>query len=260
MTIPQDESVVELQPLLPPELEKEIFEVLALSSLTLIPKLVLVSKRVRIWLEPLLYKHLSVCDPHFRHTRSELLRISSDEYLEILNSKPASFLRDHVHHLAMANLPDATVERALSSCTEIRSNAASFSRLTHLEIFGPQTQSATCWPGDLSRLPALTHLLIHWSPEEFSEPPLRDILAECRALEVLIRSLMHEKHAERYGYFADDVRAVTWLSKMFLDEWEKSMLGGEDHWFLADAFVHRRQTGQQNAAEYAIPRNWRPYV
>ncbi|KAF7342900.1 hypothetical protein MSAN_02006400 [Mycena sanguinolenta] len=298
MTVAQDQTILEPQPLLPAELEKEIFEVLALSSLKLIPKLVLVSKRVRIWLEPLLYRHLSVCSLDFRRDRSELLRISSNECLEILDSKPASFLRDHVRYLALTNIPDATVERILSSCTEIRSLAifqidpipiflpliqaaplvhlsinvaqlcgpvahfepSAFTRLTHLEIFGTEKRPSSCWGGDLRRLPALTHLLVHCIPWGSSEPPFRDILAECRTLEVLIQLLAHEEDAASYAYFADDARAVTWRSGTFLDDCEKSMLGGEDHWFLADAFVHRRRTGQIAASEYAIPRTWRPYV
>ncbi|KAF7364329.1 hypothetical protein MSAN_01093100 [Mycena sanguinolenta] len=283
----------ELQPLLPAELEKEIFEVSALSDLRLIPNLVLVSKRVKIWLEPLLYRCLSISHEDFRNRHSEIVRMSSYEFVQILDTKTASFLRDHVHHLALTSLSDAAVECALSSCTGIRSLAifqvepnptflpliqavplvrlsinigqlcdpgthfepSTFLHLTHFEIFGTDARPSVCWAGDLSLLPALTHLLIYPSPEGIHKSTFRAILALCKSLEVLVRLVGDEQDVANYTDFGDDFRAVTLLTGKFLRNWEKGVLRGEDYWFLADAFVHGRRTGRIPASNYAIPPN-----
>ncbi|KAF7330318.1 hypothetical protein MVEN_02470000 [Mycena venus] len=52
-----------MTPVLPPELEREIFEIIAWESTKAIPPLLPVARRVKLWLEPLLYRVLLVRDP-----------------------------------------------------------------------------------------------------------------------------------------------------------------------------------------------------
>ncbi|KAJ7921925.1 hypothetical protein B0H13DRAFT_140548 [Mycena leptocephala] len=51
-----DDSVPHPDPRLPPELERTIFEIVALSRPSGIPNLMLVAARVKAWIEPLLYR------------------------------------------------------------------------------------------------------------------------------------------------------------------------------------------------------------
>ncbi|KAJ7826702.1 hypothetical protein B0H14DRAFT_2816723 [Mycena olivaceomarginata] len=53
-------SSASASPMLPLELEREIFEIYALSWPKLIPKLMLVAKCVKEWVEPLLYRIISI--------------------------------------------------------------------------------------------------------------------------------------------------------------------------------------------------------
>ncbi|KAJ7366053.1 hypothetical protein DFH08DRAFT_162878 [Mycena albidolilacea] len=118
--------ILNTTPMLPPELERTIFEFSASSDLRCILTLLLVAKRVRTWMEPLLYRRLSVSHKDFLgHDDCDLIRMSSNECLNVLDSKPASFLRDHVRHLALTSVPHDTVARALSS----------FAGITTLAIF-----------------------------------------------------------------------------------------------------------------------------
>ncbi|KAF7341869.1 hypothetical protein MSAN_02042500 [Mycena sanguinolenta] len=286
----------EPQPLLPPELEKEIFEVSVLSNLRLIPKFVLVAKRVRAWLEPMLYKYLSVSHSHpadWKDQPSRLVHMSSEQCRRILKSKPPSFFQNHVHHLAFTNLLDEeTVRRVLSCCTGIRSlaifqmdpnsiflpliQAAPLVRLSvrfdqlcdprshfeptafpHLTHLDLSTSTNTsCWTRDLVSLPSLTHLLVYWS--KTTTLPFRTVLADCKTLEVLICRIDHFTQVPYYDYFAGDIRAVTMFSAKFLPNWEREMIGGEDYWFVADEFVRRRRSREIPASRYLIPRYWSP--
>ncbi|KAF7296045.1 hypothetical protein MKEN_01419500 [Mycena kentingensis (nom. inval.)] len=68
-----------LEPRLPPELERLIFKRTAIAHRLSLPNLLLVSRRVHIWLEPLLYKVLqcrkgAIPDPDTAFRKRELLR------------------------------------------------------------------------------------------------------------------------------------------------------------------------------------------
>ncbi|KAJ7835246.1 hypothetical protein B0H14DRAFT_1137333 [Mycena olivaceomarginata] len=86
----------ETEPKLPPELERTIFEIAARSRPVTIPKLMLVARRVRTWVEPLLYSVVCVADtppidglPHF----------TMDILANALKQKPTSFFKDSVHNV-----------------------------------------------------------------------------------------------------------------------------------------------------------------
>ncbi|KAJ6596179.1 hypothetical protein DFH09DRAFT_826888, partial [Mycena vulgaris] len=110
----------------PTELEREIFECVALSHPRSIPKLLLVARRVKIWqvLEPLLYRVLYVThfDPTLptpRKRPKKRLRITEDACLQLIRVKLAPFLRDHVRHLALETTKITTTDRMhiLSTCS-----------------------------------------------------------------------------------------------------------------------------------------------
>ncbi|KAJ7711007.1 hypothetical protein B0H16DRAFT_1629875 [Mycena metata] len=95
---------------LPPELERVIFELAAWQSRKTIFTLILVAKKVCAWIEPELYHVLLFKLP--------------EQAVRMLQSKPPEFLRQHVHHVALASTFEHTdVARLLSTCTSIRNFA-----------------------------------------------------------------------------------------------------------------------------------------
>ncbi|KAJ7757569.1 hypothetical protein B0H16DRAFT_1823917 [Mycena metata] len=198
-------------PVLPVELERLIFELAAWQDPETIFALILVAKRVCMWIEPELY--------HIVLFRKRLL--------PMLESKPAEFLRQHIHHLAIpAGIEYADVVRILSTCTDVHNlaiwnNTATrpellpllckltnlqrlsttlfalcggfdarlripppeelpFANLTHLDIFGLFPEQL--WPV-FKMLPRLTHLSLSTN----TQPPalINAALNACPLLQVL---------------------------------------------------------------------------
>ncbi|KAJ7366857.1 hypothetical protein DFH08DRAFT_929594 [Mycena albidolilacea] len=90
-------------PIFPPELEREISEIAARSSTKIIPRLLLVARRVKTWLEPLLYPVIVFRDPLPGHISFPL-----DGLLATLRFKPLDFAQTHIRHLF---LPRRILER-----------------------------------------------------------------------------------------------------------------------------------------------------
>ncbi|KAF7364064.1 hypothetical protein MSAN_01065200 [Mycena sanguinolenta] len=104
-------------PILPLDLEREIFEFAACSNVRFIPVLVLVAKRVRSWIEPLLYRTLSIAGDIHVGDSADVIRISTSDCFKILESKPASFFHNHVRHLAFTRVQSHAVASILSQCS-----------------------------------------------------------------------------------------------------------------------------------------------
>ncbi|KAJ7626116.1 hypothetical protein FB45DRAFT_75441 [Roridomyces roridus] len=94
--MPDDEEL----PLLPPELERYVFEIAVLHHPQCMRRLLPVARRVRIWIEPILYRSLTIYgirteldlqDPPFRY----LMRSAE----RLLTSKPASFFQATVRQI-----------------------------------------------------------------------------------------------------------------------------------------------------------------
>ncbi|KAJ7060914.1 hypothetical protein C8F01DRAFT_177276 [Mycena amicta] len=96
-----------MDPRLPPELERKIFELASTLHPRSMPKLILVAQRVDAWIRPLLYRVLSIASsqPGFEPTgddRSLILRhpFTDIERLLAFVSKPESLsLRENVRHI-----------------------------------------------------------------------------------------------------------------------------------------------------------------
>jgi hypothetical protein len=70
----------------------------------------------------------------------------------------------------------------------------------------------------------------------------------------LVLGVKNKEQSESHGYFADDVWAVTEISGRFLNNWETGMVGGEDSFARAEAFVQRRRLGEI-PGEARLPRS-----
>ncbi|KAJ6452080.1 hypothetical protein C8R45DRAFT_86919 [Mycena sanguinolenta] len=108
-------------PALPPELERAIFEIAAVSRPRVIPKFMLVALRVKIWVEPLLYRTLLVDSPRLQFVpRDESpFTIECDQLISAIHSKPSSFFRDSVRNLCLAHNLAEEEAIVLSACSAI---------------------------------------------------------------------------------------------------------------------------------------------
>ncbi|KAJ7763995.1 hypothetical protein DFH07DRAFT_956266 [Mycena maculata] len=192
-------------PYLPPDLEREIFEIAALSDTRFIPRLLLVAQRVKTWIEHLLYRVLCVSAP--RLIRGSL-RIPHRNLLDILDLRPANFLA-HTRHLSLTctltvddtvhllshcdgivNLGlfqfqvDATQHTLLSALAKLKLERLAtdveslfpegvdfthiiFAQITHLDLLRPPTaDDPHAWAEGCAQLPHLTHI-------SFTAPPIR---------------------------------------------------------------------------------------
>ncbi|KAJ6544580.1 hypothetical protein DFH09DRAFT_1367793 [Mycena vulgaris] len=123
---PVDLEVVAGEPILPPELERKIFEWAAESdvqpnywmrqhvsdTVLVLPQ---VCRRVQSWIEPFIYERISLL-PTFSGTDPV------PPFLATIDARPASFFAAHVKHLYVApGIPLIVVQRVLSVCTGIMS-------------------------------------------------------------------------------------------------------------------------------------------
>ncbi|KAF7364144.1 hypothetical protein MSAN_01073600 [Mycena sanguinolenta] len=208
-------------PLLPPELERQIFETAVDLHPEIIPNLLLVAARVLEWIEPLRYRTFTLAGPPETCHRFHVLA-------RAIASKPAQFIRDNVWHVfADWDFGQRTLDTFIPFCTGIKSlvifnpypgmlsqletarprhlagpieslfhdhvhhtsrgvdlTLPLFSALTHLDVFGTiylESSSWTSW-SSLALLPTLTHLAVI----EISYRAAAAALAICPKLHVII--------------------------------------------------------------------------
>ncbi|KAK7051902.1 hypothetical protein R3P38DRAFT_3255153 [Favolaschia claudopus] len=108
-------------PILPPELEREIFETAAIRHPKVIPTLFLVSRRVHDWVECVKYRTILPAgreaelgvDTQMLCSDVQLLRAIQSE------SKPESFFCDRVKHLFAQDITASQFRTLLSACKNI---------------------------------------------------------------------------------------------------------------------------------------------
>ncbi|KAJ7446001.1 hypothetical protein B0H11DRAFT_395026 [Mycena galericulata] len=242
-------------PFLPPELEREIFELSAHLHPGSAPNFLLVAHRVLTWIEPLIYRVISIqgnCAP----------------VLRTLRSKPTQFFGENVHCLLVDGVPAAELEEILSVSTGIRSLLAIhleslfgrtdlvdfslplFTTVTHLDLFDSEFTGP--WQ-KIALLPALTHLAL------LEDTPLDvkiQILRNCPRVEVLVNMHIHPSSFEE-SQFVEDVRFVSMVlsTSDYKTDWESGANGGIDFWARTDKFVAMKQRGEikPNSRHWIVP-------
>ncbi|KAJ7760782.1 hypothetical protein B0H14DRAFT_3511012 [Mycena olivaceomarginata] len=244
---------------LPPELEIQIFESVARDS----PydaaqrlRLMLVARRVKIWVEPFVYPCLAFS------------RVNNwDRLKHIVATKPRDFLARHVKSICMP-LHTVTMQEAseiLSACTGVERLACwinhmagealaipqsipiqglalsrlsielshflclpadlphTHASLTHLELVYWE-EHAEHYPAtlDLARFPYLTHLALRNEALRFQWPLqlARSMKDSCGRLKVMVLVDFEVGSAEMVRRALSDVRAVVVLSQVVLHDWE----------------------------------------
>ncbi|KAJ7776167.1 hypothetical protein B0H16DRAFT_1879571 [Mycena metata] len=256
----------------PPEMEREIFETAAIRHPKMIHTLLLVCRRVHIWVEPLLYRVIQIL-----HTSG------SSRVLTAIQSKPSTFLQLAVHHLWIGPMQEApkilincssvhnlfldggitpdildildrmhvrkmsfTLPQPLSGWPEQALTRPAFRSVTHLDLYqeGVERSSWVDW-SHLASLPALTHLCLS---ETMSSGILRDVLAECPRLAVVI-TIWWSHEVEEATLFAQtltttDHRVVLMTVSSCSEDWDIGAEGGDDFWARAETFVARKRKGE----------------
>ncbi|KAJ7059447.1 hypothetical protein C8F01DRAFT_1370382 [Mycena amicta] len=263
------------EPRLPEDLEREIFELTGCLYHVTWPRLLLVARRVKSWLEPLLYKTLVVDGLSTAHHIASLATCRPPDFFAKVVRRLALSADSHtptnilslckgVTHLAIADdilrehqwsinpvlFSLRNVERLVFAARELRcldASAPVFSQLTHLTLLDFSYDKL---PPFVSALPSLTHLAL-------LQPPtcsiVQEFLAECPRLQilVLIASSLHwaivaaASTTPRPTTLTDD-RLVICVSK----DWKEGVSEGHTYWDVAEEFVRDKRNGSVDASSY----------
>ncbi|KAJ7807456.1 hypothetical protein B0H13DRAFT_2153713 [Mycena leptocephala] len=183
-------------PVLPPDLERELFETAAMMYPQEIPTLLRVARRVLSWIEPLLYR-VSTRSPEFFHKAVRhlgLKYISREEARRILR------LCKGIVDLALEQslvdpdlipiLAEMRVQWLAVSLTSLFGEAhvpdlkhSLFASITHLDVFDNDAETVGKVCAQIPTLPALTHLSVHFGTPR---PVLMRVLKQSPRLELLL--------------------------------------------------------------------------
>ncbi|KAJ7261898.1 hypothetical protein C8J57DRAFT_460102 [Mycena rebaudengoi] len=248
------DSELELAPRLPPEIEREIFELTAQFPGNAV-QLVLVARRARIWIERLLYETITLSDQEL-----------CDKFIRTLDSRPAQFFIDNVKSLCVpGDLEPLGAQRILKVCQGVINLALwlpqqptplfplictlrplrlsinvngvygngepdfthdFFSKVSHLELVDWPADWATC-PRLEYLYPHLTHLAIDLDQyTDLSEVRLREMLSSCPSLVICLglvsndnAMILTSNHLESI----EDPRFVILSDSEVLENWEASL-------------------------------------
>ncbi|KAJ7911341.1 hypothetical protein B0H13DRAFT_2482182 [Mycena leptocephala] len=207
-----------LSGMLPPELERLIFETAAFLHPEAMSALLRVARRVKIWIEPLIYRALLISSSKESHRHHW-----SAVHSTMQTTRSRFLLREHVRHLYFTDaiwmgfltefltLCDGTTHLAFSSATTqpgllqilaalplqriscflhilfspsgpVNFSHSLFERITHLDAFDWAYKDWDSWSG-LEQMPQLTHLSFrHHIRSSICERALKS----CRRLQVLV--------------------------------------------------------------------------
>ncbi|KAF8171067.1 hypothetical protein K438DRAFT_2017676 [Mycena galopus ATCC 62051] len=264
-------------PTLPPELEREIFELCALDLPVFIPVLMLVAKRVSEWVEPLLYRTIILSHDNPIHGYPPF---TDDVVLSVSRRKPPAFFHNAVRHLMVLGPHTSAAEAILTLCTAVENLCVSsvpdgclslldrespslrrlyavldpmpppthhmFSRLRHLHLDHDSLDMDSTCPV-LAVLPKLTHL--SFADVDDFVLASRRILDSCQFICVLI--FFDDDATEQKAQLTMDVRCVVMaIPDDFVEDWYQGARHGVDYWTVAETFISKRQTGEINPLHY----------
>ncbi|KAJ7081263.1 hypothetical protein C8R44DRAFT_823716 [Mycena epipterygia] len=270
-------------PSLPLELERYIFEMAAFIHPPCMSALLLVARRAKIWVEPLLYQVLLI-----GFDIEGIVGVPLDGIPQLVDSRPPAFFHDHVRHLSVLVSPDNAkkVMPLLAVChatanlhligghpsllpllgaMPLRRLSARlsalfpsgpdfslplFTNITHLNLLDWPGYTWNRWSG-LAQIPSLTHLSFHNSP---ADPAFcHEALMHAKSLQVLAFFLSDDKEylefASRYATLAFDPRFVILVIAGLFVDWAR---GGEDCWAKAEEFVAERRSGETKSFYFVV--------
>ncbi|KAJ7239029.1 hypothetical protein B0H12DRAFT_85559 [Mycena haematopus] len=237
-----------IEPRLPPDLERTIFELAAHKDTQTALRIILVAHRCRSWIEPILYRSVVVSQsswsfplflrtldarPHmldgFEKFRSTPIccQTTLQSLVSCLHAPLSSAHRPLVRADVVPGFVPAAVDKIVHNLDIIDGLAEvayfhhpAFAQLTHLHVLdAPQR-----WPHvPFSALPALTHLALQNYKNQIrptNVPVLQKILTECQQLEVLVVFVpfcpADDQNTDNTKSLVDDPRLVI-LSRTLTD-------------------------------------------
>ncbi|KAJ6564449.1 hypothetical protein B0H19DRAFT_1374774 [Mycena capillaripes] len=277
--------------ILPEDLEREIFEISAHSRPVFIPTLMLVARRVKIWVEPLLYRTIVL------QTAEDQLEgyptHSWDTLSIILKSTPASFFLHAVRNLylmasdrhkmllthcrAIENLwiggspielpeifpliEDLPLQQLYCNLTylfgpqrQIDFTHQLFARIARLEVFDHRNSfNSTIW-GNLAIIPHLTHLAFN---EPISIAMWLSLLRGCHSLRVFVVLGQFLARAKIDGHqdkeeLVKEPRFVVMDCDQSTQDWQMGAHLGIDYWSRAEDFIAKRRSGEIDPLRYWV--------
>ncbi|KAJ7816012.1 hypothetical protein B0H13DRAFT_2293217 [Mycena leptocephala] len=213
-------------PTLTIDLEREVFEISALSRPKSIPTLMLVAWRVKTWVEPLLYRTIVVWrSARFAPTPAPIEghpTFYRRTLIPIIKSKPTSFFRDSVRHLLIHQIPeDDTEGQSILNDLELWCGLALIPNLTHLAFNG--LNFLPVWPTLLENCPLLQLLICFWDGDDGL---------------IIVAA---DKDGDKVRR---DPRFVLTRCEEFEKDWQLGAHTGADYWVRAEAFAAKRRSGE----------------
>ncbi|KAF8211007.1 hypothetical protein K438DRAFT_1959209 [Mycena galopus ATCC 62051] len=279
----------ESPPAFPPELEREVFEICAVSRPVTIPKLMLVARRVKEWVEPLLYRIICLG----RRPPTGFPEYLIENIMLAIRAKPPGFFEAAVRCLMVDDFQDPDeIDQILDVCTGVQrlfiydapdswlDRIVSFPlerlhlnycdslqfmrvlapehtlcrRLTHLEITGGMDDThAVC--DALIALPHLSHLAFSDRPFVHSCPQL---LESCKRLRALVCQALDAEEIQMHRAVLErDVRFVqfSWYFRRRNGrtvDWHIGAQGGVDSWTQIECFIAKRRSREIDPLQYQI--------
>ncbi|KAF7367201.1 hypothetical protein MSAN_00980400 [Mycena sanguinolenta] len=266
-------------PRLPPELEQGIFEIAALARPTAISVLMLVARRVRVWVEPLLYRVVFL--------KEGLMDIGLPVFTAAALEQISHNLR-HVKHLFInpRSVEKTDLEKWLVACTGITNLYAQFGctpkilpaisgftsvryltidartlcggdvplplflTVTHLELleWTSTTDSVDHICPNLSLIPCLTHIALNGDLHTNLSHAALCAITQLQCIVFLVAEAPFGGSP-----LLDDSRFVCIEEGLsFYNDWLNGALFGEDYWSFADAFLTARRAGTVSRSRYRI--------
>ncbi|KAJ7670070.1 hypothetical protein DFH06DRAFT_1293966 [Mycena polygramma] len=264
---------VTLLPTLPADMERLIFETAAVLWPRLIPTFMLVAWRVKIWVEPILYRTLivvtSLWDLDRRiYEETHPFIIESSVLLSLIHTKSPPFFRDsdaaiilstcsNVQNLWLQPWSEVVVPQRNLPLKRLHSWLSAlfpsghpdfthpmFASITHLEIFDTAAYIDEQVLSALTLLRSLTHLAVKNDNEYL---PMRfGLLRPSTSLRVVALLLDRADWDVDVPSFRDvpelalDARFVIIHCPRHLDAWILEARNGQDSWSRAEDFIAKR--------------------
>ncbi|KAJ6474903.1 hypothetical protein C8R45DRAFT_1217277 [Mycena sanguinolenta] len=278
-------------PRLPPELERKIFEIAALTRPKRVPTFILGAKRVKYWIEPLLYRVVFV---EGRGMRAALRDLDLPAFIAGAIQQRSHTCFQHVRHLFIdCSVDDALIKNWLLACTgitnlvahfectpEVLLSLSGFANLRYLMInerafltVHNGADSVATVPSPF--FPALTHLELWGS----GTGTLSHLYQTISLIPQLTHLALNPRIASRVSHpvlcantqlrcivflfpadslndtpLVDDDRfvCIDEFATGYYVDWLRGAVFGEHYWSLADTFLAARRAGEIERSRYRI--------
>ncbi|KAK7051750.1 hypothetical protein R3P38DRAFT_2857193 [Favolaschia claudopus] len=278
------------EPILPPELERMIFEICAQSLPVFTTRLMLVARRVNQWVEPFLYR--VICIGIYSAVPGFPL-FTPENFASMMARKSPEFLRKAVRHFMIEDgsgypsggrdflnictevedlwlpyedkssvpsiqvLPLRRLEIDFSQFFRLPLSCKALSGLTHLALDDtPADYDLACTT--FLALPKLTHLSFDGA-FQFIRERVDQMLESLPLLGVMAAFAYDIDSFDHYSkwHITTDPRFVVLVPRPdFNRDWHSGARGGPDYWTNAENFVAKRRAGKIDPPGYMCECEW----